>query len=581
MRRNLGKTVIKGAPLSITPAGIFDSYKIEVEDAQQSPFLVGQIIKVNLPRGLRLNIGELTGMDLSQDAIYSINGAIKAIEIEGFSGTQFTGYSPVKNYYSFISLVSSNGGKPLLTVAVSGINVLIREDGKNIQSPSLWLSPRKQMRLLRYNYMKTINYAIHKYEKLQNISDILKDPNMQNDLKEIKIQANRLLCLGPDGYCRDNWDLEGNHCRCESGSDCETCPIAGHCENCCGDCDNCYIECGEYENCDIGDLLCTDNCENCSFVYKEYKNNSEDDFECSGDCENCPVTCEEDTDDEDGDFECSGCDSLPKDFGTLFAEMLGCGEKKHAEKPKRQTVKPVTKETQAFDDCPFAGENEKYFRAFAEAGEKGGPKAAEKLKEYMNTICRVCRHNEICNSKHITEFSSMNDTEDRDISLAEQRGEKGDTVTLPDYFGRLLYSYDSTDSSGRTAKKSINYSGLFVKNLTGAVTLVPGILPLFDPHTCILSCVEICGLPEEAFNSLYRIIKEGGCPAVYINIPDTGHDIEITSSDSFAETHIRSKDGIPLNPDRIIICNAAEGYSSDLTASIRNIRNKAKRKGKK
>ncbi|MDD3673608.1 MAG: hypothetical protein PHG70_08850, partial [Synergistaceae bacterium] len=65
MRRNLGKTVIKGAPLSITPAGIFDSYKIEVEDAQQSPFLVGQIIKVNLPRGLRLNIGELTGMDLS------------------------------------------------------------------------------------------------------------------------------------------------------------------------------------------------------------------------------------------------------------------------------------------------------------------------------------------------------------------------------------------------------------------------------------------------------------------------------------------------------------------------------------
>lgn len=526
MRRNLGKTVIKGAPLSITPAGIFDSYKIEVEDAQQSPFLVGQIIKVNLPRGLRLNIGELTGMDLSQDAIYSINGAIKAIEIEGFSGTQFTGYSPVKNDYSFISLVSSNGGKPLFTVAVSGINVLIREDGKNIQRPSLWLSPRKQMRLLRYNYMKTINYAIHKHEKLQNISDILKDPNMQNDLKEIKIQVNRPLCLGPDGYCRDNWDLEGNHCRCESGSDCETCPIAGHCEN-------------------------------------------------------CPVTCEEDTDDEDGDFECSGCDSLPKDFGTLFAEMLGCGEKKHAEKPKRQTVKPVTKGTPAFDDCPFAGENEKYFRAFAEAGEKGGPKAAEKLKEYMNTICRVCRHNEICNSKHITEFSSMNDTEDRDISLAEQRGEKGDTVTLPDYFGRLLYSYDSTDSSGRTAKKSINYSGLFVKNLTGAVTLVPGILPLFDPHTCILSCVEICGLPEEAFNSLYRIIKEGGCPAVYINIPDTGHDIEITSSDSFAETHIRSKDGIPLNPDRIIICNAAEGYSSDLTASIRNIRNKAKRKGKK
>jgi len=581
MRRNLGKTVIKGAPLSITPAGIFDSYKIEVEDAQQSPFLVGQIIKVNLPRGLRLNIGELTGMDLSQDAIYSINGAIKAIEIEGFSGTQFTGYSPVKNDYSFISLVSSNGGKPLFTVAVSGINVLIREDGKNIQRPSLWLSPRKQMRLLRYNYMKTINYAIHKYEKLQNISDILKDPNMQNDLKEIKIQVNRLLCLGPDGYCRDNWDLEGNHCRCESGSDCETCPIAGHCENCCGDCDNCYIECGEYENCDIGDLLCTDNCENCSFVYKEYKNNSEDDFECSGDCENCPVTCEEDADDEEGDFEYSGCDSLPKDFGTLFAEMLGCGEKKHAEKPKRQTVKPVTKGTPAFDDCPFAGENEKYFRAFVEAGKQGGPKEEKKLRDYISTICRVCRHNEICNSRHITEFSSMDDTEDRDISLVGQNGKENAPTVLPDYFSKLIYSYANTDGSKKITQKNISYTGLFVKNLTGAVTLVPGILPLFDPNTCVLTCIEICGLPEEAFSSLYKIINRGGCPAVYVNVPDAEHDTELTSKDGFAEMYIRSKNGIPLNPNRIIICEAAESYSFDMTAFVSNEKNRVTKKRKK
>lgn len=581
MRRNLGKTVIKGAPLSITPAGIFDSYKIEVEDAQQSPFLVGQIIKVNLPRGLRLNIGELTGMDLSQDAIYSINGAIKAIEIEGFSGTQFTGYIPVKNDYSFISLVSSNGGKPLFTVAVSGINVLIREDGKNIQRPSLWLSPRKQMRLLRYNYMKTINYAIHKYEKLQNISDILKDPNMQNDLKEIKIQVNRLLCLGPDGYCRDNWDLEGNHCRCESGSDCETCPIAGHCENCCGDCDNCYIECGEYENCDIGDLLCTDNCENCSFVYKEYKNNSEDDFECSGDCENCPVTCEEDADDEEGDFEYSGCDSLPKDFGTLFAEMLGCGEKKHAEKPKRQTVKPVTKGTPAFDDCPFAGENEKYFRAFVEAGKQGGPQEEKKLRDYISTICRVCRHNEICNSRHITEFSSMDDTEDRDISLVGQNGKENAPTVLPDYFSKLIYSYANTDGSKKITQKSISYTGLFVKNLTGAVTLVPGILPLFDPNTCVLTCIEICGLPEEAFSSLYKIINRGGCPAVYVNVPDAEHDTELTSKDGFAEMYIRSKNGIPLNPNRIIICEAAEGYSFDMTAFVSNEKNRVTKKRKK
>ena len=581
MRRNLGKTVIKGAPLSITPAGIFDSYKIEVEDAQQSPFLVGQIIKVNLPRGLRLNIGELTGMDLSQDAIYSINGAIKAIEIEGFSGTQFTGYSPVKNDYSFISLVSSNGGKPLFTVAVSGINVLIREDGKNIQRPSLWLSPRKQMRLLRYNYMKTINYAIHKYEKLQNISDILKDPNMQNDLKEIKIQVNRLLCLGPDGYCRDNWDLEGNHCRCESGSDCETCPIAGHCENCCGDCDNCNIECGEYENCDIGDLLCTDNCENCSFVYKEYKNNSEDDFECSGDCENCPVTCEEDADDEEGDFEYSGCDSLPKDFGTLFAEMLGCGEKKHAEKPKRQTVKPVTKGTPAFDDCPFAGENEKYFRAFVEAGKQGGPKEEKKLRDYISTICRVCRHNEICNSRHITEFSSMDDTEDRDISLVGQNGKENAPTVLPDYFSKLIYSYANTDGSKKITQKNISYTGLFVKNLTGAVTLVPGILPLFDPNTCVLTCIEICGLPEEAFSSLYKIINRGGCPAVYVNVPDAEHDTELTSKDGFAEMYIRSKNGIPLNPNRIIICEAAESYSFDMTAFVSNEKNRVTKKRKK
>ena len=581
MRRNLGKTVIKGAPLSITPAGIFDSYKIEVEDAQQSPFLVGQIIKVNLPRGLRLNIGELTGMDLSQDAIYSINGAIKAIEIEGFSGTQFTGYSPVKNDYSFISLVSSNGGKPLFTVAVSGINVLIREDGKNIQRPSLWLSPRKQMRLLRYNYMKTINYAIHKYEKLQNISDILKDPNMQNDLKEIKIQVNRLLCLGPDGYCRDNWDLEGNHCRCESGSDCETCPIAGHCENCGGDCDNCYIECGEYENCDIVDLLCTDNCENCSFVYKEYKNNSEDDFECSGDCENCPVTCEGDADDEEGDFEYSGCDSLPKDFGTLFAEMLGCGEKKHAEKPKRQTVKPVTKGTPAFDDCPFAGENEKYFRAFVEAGKQGGPKEEKKLRDYISTICRVCRHNEICNSRHITEFSSMDDTEDRDISLVGQNGKENAPTVLPDYFSKLIYSYANTDGSKKITQKNISYTGLFVKNLTGAVTLVPGILPLFDPNTCVLTCIEICGLPEEAFSSLYKIINRGGCPAVYVNVPDAEHDTELTSKDGFAEMYIRSKNGIPLNPNRIIICEAAEGYSFDMTAFVSNEKNRVTKKRKK
>ena len=147
----------------------------------------------------------------------------------GFSGTQFTGYSPVK-MITVLYPCQFKRGKPLFTVAVSGINVLIREDGKNTTS-SLWLSPRKQMSLLRYNYMKTINYAIHKHEKLQNISDILKDPNMQNDLKEIKIQVNRLLCLGRTVIAGTTGIWRAITAVVKSGSDCDNCPIAGHCEN--------------------------------------------------------------------------------------------------------------------------------------------------------------------------------------------------------------------------------------------------------------------------------------------------------------------------------------------------------------
>ena len=152
---------------------------------------------------------------------------------------------------------------------------------------------------------------------------------------------------------------------------------------------------------------------------------------------------------------------------------------------------------------------------------------------------------------------------------------------LPDYFGQGLYSFTDKTPKGHGKNRQISYTGLFVKNFTGSVTLVPGILPLFDPHTRTLTCIEICGLPEGAFNTLYKIINKGGCPAVYVSIPEKKADFSYASTEDIGQMYIRGEKGRPLSPGRIIICDAAEGYSADLTVSAKKIGKNTGSKGKK
>lgn len=501
MKRDKQQTVIKGAPLSITPAGIFDSYKIEVEDAPLSPALVGQIITVNLPRGLRMNLGEKIGADLSADMIYSVSGIFKEIEIVGFMSAPITGYPPSKKEYSFKSLIRSNGGKSLFSIAVSGINVLIKEDASEKTRFPLWLSPNE--------YIKRL--ACHQ---------------RQGDLSTIFLD--RMIKLMEEDE-DEKFDNSGPNC------------------------DSCGITC------------CLNNP-----AYRDDDDSGSEDDECCDNCDDCPFGCEDDDDDSTG-----------KDFVTAFAEAFRGGH-------KILGIKPIKQAAAAFEDCPFEGENGKYFKAFACPEEKNSPKEQKKIQDYINTICSVCKHNEICNSVHTTKFSAVDEKTDRAISMLGHTPDDTESdmweedAMLPDYFGDLRYSYENLRIRDWETDEGIPYMGLFVKNLTGSVTLVPGTLPLFDPHSHILTCIEICGLPEEAFNTLYRIIKNGGCPAVYISIPKGNRNVSLVSREGFAELYVKDKGGLPLSPERIVICDAAEGYSSEFTASVVNGRKKnAGNKGNK
>lgn len=611
MQRKNSKMFIKGTPTRIIPTGQTDLYEIKVEEAPLSPFLVGRTVTVDLPAEIRSEIGRRVGLNLSYDAEYQVSGFFKSLKVEGFVGTVFSRLEPFKQHEKssfFRSFVRSAEGELLFSMDISDIKALIGEPASaaftNRVQPErsrfpVWLSPKEQMRLLRSSQIEKTAFALQANQILQNLLD-----------KSFYSKESDTDCIyNPD---------------CDKSSDMD----------CDGDCENCFIEgifgvgpdgyrpdkgCCEDEDEDfdedfsdevfIAEEFIDEHGHHCeSYGTTCYTNDpayryeddieSEDDFECTGDCENCPVTCEEDEDEyKDGsedDFEHSG---LPKDFGTLFAEAWGCGQRQHAEKPVRHADGPVKEEILVFDDCPFTGDDGKYFKAFI--GGHGGKKAKKRIKDYINTICKVCRHNEECNSDHVTNFFLMNDTADQAyISRFGNRtygnrhevyiGQSGDRsvspetdTALPDYFGQPLYSFEDKIRKNPGKKGRMSYAGLFVKNFTGSVTLVPGILPLFDPKTRTLTCVEMCGLPEEAFNALYKIINSGGCPAVYVSIPEEAIDLSYASTEEIDQMYIRGEKEHPLCPCRIIVCDAAEGYSADLTVSAKKIGKNTGLKGKK
>ena len=283
----------------------------------------------------------------------------------------------------------------------------------------------------------------------------------------------------------------------------------------------------------------------------------------------------------------------------LLGKTWGCEPEKYAKKPKQHAGKPAAEEALAFDDCPFMGDGRKYFRAFI--GTPGDKKAKKKIKDYINTICKTCKHNEDCNSDHKTKFFLMDDPADKlYISRFGNHMHKGKAENgvyigqsadpalftetdriLPDYFGQELYSFTDKTPKGHSKNRQMSYTGLFVKNFTGSVTLVPGILPLFDPHTRTLTCIEMCGLPEGAFNTLYKIINKGGCPAVYVSIPEKKADFSYASTEDIGQMYIRGEKGRPLSPGRIIICDTAEGHFTAPVVSDIKIRKTADKKGKK
>ena len=560
MEKENSKSFIKGTPARIIPAGQTDLYEIKVEEAPLSPFLVGRTVTVDLPAEIRAEIGRQTGVNMSYDAEYQVSGFFKSLRVEGFVGTVFSKFEPFTQHEKssfFRSFVRSAEGKLLFSMDISDIRVLIGEPVSaafaNRVRPErprfpVWLSPKEQMRILAYGQTARTAFVLQVNQELKDLLD-----TCVKDLRD-------------DSDNKDRFDPEYGDHSCDDGPDCESCGITC-CEN------------------------------NPAYRYED-DIESEDDFECTGDCENCPVTFEEDEDEykDDGedDFEHSG---MPKDFGTLFAEAWGCGQRQHAEKPVCHADGPVKEEILAFDDCPFTGDGGKYFKAFI--GAPGGKKAKKRIKDYINTICKVCRHNEECNSDHVTNFFLMNDTADQAyISRFGNRtygnrhevyiGQSGDRsispetdTALPDYFGQPLYSFEDKIRKNPGKKGRMSYAGLFVKNFTGSVTLIPGILPLFDPKAHTLTCIEICGLPEEAFNALYKIINSGGCPAVYVSIPEEAIDLSYASTEEIDQMYIRGEKEHPMSPCRIIICEAAEGYSADLTVSAKKIGKNTGSKGKK
>ena len=612
MEKENSKSFIKGTPARIIPAGQTDLYEIKVEEAPLSPFLVGRTVTVDLPAEIRAEIGRQTGVNMSYDTEYQVSGFFKSLRVEGFVGTVFSKFEPFTQHEKssfFRSFVRSAEGKLLFSMDISDIRVLIGEPVSaaftNRVRPErpcfpVWLSPKEQMRLLRSSQIEKTAFALQANQILQNLLD-----------KSFYSKESDTDCIyNPDCDKSSDMDCDG---------DCENCFIEGIFgvgpdgyrpdKGCCEDEDEDFDEDFSDEvfiaeefmdehghHCESYGTTCYEN----DPTYRDDGDDgSEDDFECGGDCENCPVTCEDDEDDSDDSFEYSGRKNFDRGLWDLLGKAWSCEPEKYAKKPKQHAGKPVAEEALAFDDCPFMGDGRKYFRAFI--GTPGDKKAKKKIKDYINTICKTCKHNEDCNSDHKTKFFLIDDPADKlyisrfgnhmHKSKAENGvyiGQSADPALftetdriLPDYFGQELYSFTDKTPKGHGKNRQISYTGLFVKNFTGSVTLVPGILPLFDPHTRTLTCIEMCGLPEGAFNTLYKIINKGGCPAVYVSIPEKKADFSYASTEEIGQMYIRGEKGRPLSPGRIIICDTAEGHFTAPVVSDIKIRKTADKKGKK
>lgn len=218
--------------------------------------------------------------------------------------------------------------------------------------------------------------------------------------------------------------------------------------------------------------------------------------------------------------------------------------------------------------CPFTGDSRKYFKAFVDGSANESPESRKKVRDYINAICRECSMNETCNSDHVTLFYTQDtqdtqDTQERGPArMEEQRGTPGcmpaDSL-LPGYFGENVYSYSVYDLKNRRENRGISFTGLFVKNCTGTVTLVPGILPLFDPEDGLFYRIELSGLTKDALESVYRIFSEGGRPAVYVHIPGAQAD-ECLVLKERTEIYVRGRDTKSVRPDHIVICRGIGEY---------------------
>lgn len=223
--------------------------------------------------------------------------------------------------------------------------------------------------------------------------------------------------------------------------------------------------------------------------------------------------------------------------------------------------------------CPFAGETGKYFKAFIDVSARRGKEDKDKVDRYIASICSQCHMNEMCNSIPTTPEDVFYKSKNKTMSFehkAMDEDSKGLPLTvknLPSYFGKICYTYKEEGINQNTISESgFTCSGIFVKNYTGTVTLVPGVMPLFDSQNLMLTCIELCGLPKYALDTIYNIIKEGKTPAICVHVPDINTDVHLKSCGCFTELYVKNNTNRSLKPDYIVICESKEDLNFDLIA---------------